>query len=155
MDVQRLSPSENATDATIRQVTDFVGALGISTPAPLFVFDAGYDPIALGDALSTQKAQILVRIRSKRVFHFDPAPAVPGPGRPPRHGGRFVLADQSTWSTPDAEAHAHDPRYGDMHVQVQVWHGLHPRLTKKGGVGERQARYRLCAAASFASSWRT
>ena len=84
-----LVPAENATDATIRQVRRLVATLEEGNGAgasPLFVFDAGYDPIAIGDGLSKVNAQALVRISSKRVVHFDPAPPTGGRGRPPRHG---------------------------------------------------------------------
>ena len=40
----------------------------------MFVFDAGYDPIALGAGLANTRAQVLVRISPKRVFHPDPTP---------------------------------------------------------------------------------
>ncbi len=48
--------------------------------------DAGYDPIAIGAGLADIRAQTLVRISSKRVFHPDPAPRPDGiVGRPRRH----------------------------------------------------------------------
>jgi transposase len=153
--IQRITPSENATDATISQVLRFVAALEegkVTGASPLFVLDAGYDPIALGDGLSGVNAQALVRISSKRVFHFDPAPPRSGPGRPPRHGARFALSGPETWTTPDGELSAHDPRYGP--VNVRVWHGLHPKLTTRGRWGSR-ARRRSCAAVSFASTSNT
>ena len=136
VDALRITPSENATDATIRQVLRLVAALEDNgdTVAPLFVFDAGYDPIAIGDGLSKVNAQALVRISSKRVFHFDPAPPTGGPGRPPRHGARFALSSPVTWATPDAEFNSHDPRYG--RVNVRVWHGLHPQLMARGRWGK-------------------
>ncbi len=133
VDARRIKPSENATDATISQVLRLVTALEESNGAgvsPLFVFDAGYDPIAIGDGLSKVNAQALVRISSKRVFHFDPAPPTGGPGRPPRHGARFALSSPETWTTPDAELNSHDSRYGG--VNVRVWHGLHPQLMARG-----------------------
>jgi hypothetical protein len=135
MDARRIKPSENATDATISQVLRLVKALGDSDDTvPMFVFDAGYDGIAIGDALSDVNAQALVRISSKRVFYSDPAPPTGAPGRPPRHGARFALIDPATWTTPDAELSAHDQRYGA--VNVQVWHGLHPKLTTQGRWGK-------------------
>ncbi len=136
LDVLRIAPCENATDATIRQVLRLVGSLNTQSDcaAPLFVFDAGYDPIAIGNGLSAAQVQLLVRISSKRVFHFDPAPPTGGPGRPPRHGARFALSDPETWTTPDAELNDHDPRYGG--VNVQVWRGLHPKLTRAGRWGK-------------------
>ena len=63
VDALRITPSENATDATISQVLRLVAALEESNGAdvsPLFVFDAGYDPIAMGDGLSKVNAQALV-----------------------------------------------------------------------------------------------
>ena len=63
VDAMRITPAENATDATIRQVRRLVAALEEGNDAggsPLFVFDAGYDPIAIGDGLSGVNAQALV-----------------------------------------------------------------------------------------------
>ena len=39
----------------------------------MFVFDAGYDPIALSHALADVRTAIVVRIRDDRVFYPDPA----------------------------------------------------------------------------------
>jgi hypothetical protein len=137
MDATRITTSENATAATISQILRLVAALEQNNGAgasPLFVLDAGYDPIAIGDGLSKVNAQALVRISSKRVFHFDPAPPTGGPGRPARHGTRFALLGPETWTTPDAELNDHDSRYGP--VNVRVWHGLHPKLNTKGRWGK-------------------
>jgi hypothetical protein len=137
VDAMRITPSENTTDATIRQILRLVAALEESSGAgvsPLFVLDAGYDPIAIGDGLSKVNAQALVRISSKRVFHLDPTPPTGGRGRPPRHGARFALSDPETWSAPDAELSAQNPRYGG--VNVRVWHGLHPQLMARGHWGK-------------------
>jgi hypothetical protein len=113
-----------------------VGNLNVDTDCapPMFVLDAGYDPIAIGDGLSGVNAQALVRISSMRVFHFDPGPSTGGPGRPARHGARFALSNPETWPTPDAELNDHDPRYGSLNVQV--WHGLHPKLSTQGRWGK-------------------
>jgi len=152
IDALRITPCENATDATIHQVRRLVAALNVDTDGapPLFVFDAGYDPIAVGDGLNDVRAQALVRISSKRVFHFDPAPPTGGPGRPPRHGARFALSSPETWTTPDAELNAHDPRYGSLNVRV--WHGLHP---KPRAAGASQARHQLSVAVFCASTLST
>jgi hypothetical protein len=128
--VRRLSPRENATDATIDQVRHLVGLLPGDAGVPLFVFDAGYDPIAIGAGLSDLKAQALVRISAKRVFYPDPEHPTPGrAGRPRRHGQRFTLSDPATWTTPDAELVDEDTRYGKVHVQS--WSNLHPKLSGK------------------------
>ena len=86
---------------------------------PIFVFDAGYDPIALTHELGDLAATIVVRIRDDRVFYTDPAPTEPGTiGRPRRHGHRFSCANPPTWPAPDTELHAQDRRYGTVHVQA-------------------------------------
>ena len=131
LDARRIPPREDTVTATITQVGDLVGRLGDDGPVPLFVFDAGYDPIALGAGLADTRAQVLVRIRSDRLFYPDPAPPPAGTvGRPRRHGQRFACADPASWSAPDAALSVGDPRYGA--VEVQAWHGLHPKLHGRG-----------------------
>ena len=131
MDVLRLRPEMDATGATIDQVTRLVGLLPTNREVPLFVFDAGYDGVALAEELKDVRAEVLVRISSSRVFHPDPAPRDVGArGRPARHGKRFVLADQATWTPPDAELVLADPSYGA--VRVRAWRGLHPKLHGRG-----------------------
>ena len=131
LDVLRIPPSADTTTATIDQGQRLVGLLGDDGDVPMFVFDAGYDAIAIGAGLADTRAQVLVRISSKRVFHPDPAPRPEGTlGRPRRHGPRFALSEPETWSEPDAELVTRDPRYGN--VRVQAWSGLHPKLHGRG-----------------------
>jgi DDE superfamily endonuclease len=131
MDARRITPQMDAGDATVEQVTRLVDLLPDDGCAPLFVFDAGYDGIALGDGLKDTRAQVLVRIASTRVFHPDPEPRGEGTrGRPRRHGARFVLADEATWPTPDDEFVTRVRRYGN--VKVSAWHDLHPKLHGRG-----------------------
>ena len=131
LDAMRIKPSMDPTTATVDQLKGLLGLLPTDGDVPLFVFDAGYDPIAIGAGLAEDRAQVLVRIRSDRVFHSDPSPPAAGAaGRPRRHGARFGLSAPDTWTEPDQELSAHDPRYGD--VRVQAWHGLHPKLTGRG-----------------------
>ena len=131
LDARRIPPRADTVAATIAQVQRLVGRLPDDGQLPLFVFDAGYDPIALGAGLADTRAGVLVRIRSDRVFYPDPAPAPPGTaGRPRRHGARFGCADPTGRREPDAELTTHDPRYGA--ISVQAWHGLHPRLQGRG-----------------------
>lgn len=79
------------------QVRQLLGGLGDTSVVPLFVFDAGHDPIALAHELGGDRAQVLVRIKGDRVF-YGPAPAARDgkPGRPPRHGARLDRKDPST-----------------------------------------------------------
>lgn len=131
LDALRIPPGADTTAATIAQVRGLVDLLGEDSAVPLFVFDAGYDPIALAHGLTDTRAQVLVRIRSDRVFHPDPTQPAPGTvGRPRRHGARFALSDPATWPAPDAELKTQDPRYGT--VTVTAWHGLHPKLHGRG-----------------------
>jgi hypothetical protein len=127
LDSMRISPSMDGTTATIDQVKRLVSRLPADQEVPMFVFDAGYDPIALSYGLSDTRAEVLVRISPKRVFHPDPSPNVSGAkGRPRRHGNRFALSDPATWTTPDSEFNTNVPRYGK--VSVSAWSGLHPKL---------------------------
>ena len=131
LDAMRIPPTVDATTATTEQVRRLVGLLNDDGDVPMFVFDAGYDPIALGAGLADARAQVLVRISPKRVFHPDPAPrADRALGRPRRHGARFVLSEPDTWPAPHDELVTQDARYGE--VRVQAWSGLHPKLHGRG-----------------------
>src|ERR1039458_83782 len=52
LDVMRIPTSTDATNSTIEQIRRLVGLLPEDGEMPLFVFDAGYDPIAIGAALT-------------------------------------------------------------------------------------------------------
>lgn len=131
LDATRLAPGADPTTATVSQVQRLVGQLGEDGDVPMFVLDAGYDPIALAAGLADTRAQLLVRISPRRVFHPDPARRPAGTaGRPRRHGPRFALSEPATWPDPDNEHVTDDPRYGN--VRVQAWHGLHPKLHGRG-----------------------
>lgn len=131
VDVARLTPDQDATAATVAQLRRLVGDLGADTAIPLFVFDAGYDPIALTHELADVRAELLVRISETRVFHPDPGPKRGHDrGRPRRHGERFVLSDPATWTVASDQLCVDDRRYGK--VNVQAWSGLHPKLHGRG-----------------------
>jgi hypothetical protein len=131
LDVRRIHPSEDAGRVTAGQVAALVGRLGAEGSVPLFVLDAGYDPIALSVDLAEVRAEVLVRIRSDRIFLTDPEARPAGTrGRPRRHGQRFACADPASWPAPDAALTTTDARYG--RVVVQAWSGLHPRLARRG-----------------------
>src|ERR1039458_6253107 len=97
LDVMRIPPSADATNSTAAQVRRLVSLLPDDGDVPLFVFDAGYDPIALSHDLADVRAEVLTRIRDDRVFYADPPPHPNRKrgtgGRPPRHGRRFKCAD--------------------------------------------------------------
>lgn len=110
----------------------------------MFVFDAGYDPIAPAEGLQCDRAQILCRIREDRVFYSEPPPRPNRPtgtgGRPPRHGRRMKCSDKRSWPKPSARLVTTDPRYGT--VTVTAWHELHPKLKLlcRGRWKERMSR---------------
>ena len=133
-DVARIPPTADPTNATIDQVRRLVHKLDTADKPPMFVFDAGYDPIAISYELDDEPAQILCRIRDDRVFHAEPPPHPNRPrstgGRPPRHGPKFKCADHTTWTEPADRHETIDPRYGN--VTVTAWNNLHPRLLCRG-----------------------
>jgi len=134
LDAQRISPTENATTATVDQIRRLIEALPEDREVPLFVFDAGYDPIALGYELNNTRAHLLTRIREDRVFYTDPPPRPNRPtdtgGRPPRHGHRMKCSQPDTWPEPADHHTTNDPRYGT--VTVTAWDNMHPRLGCRG-----------------------
>src|SRR3954471_8598777 len=130
VDARRLDPAEDAGRATAAQVRALAGRLARGPAVPLFVFDAGYAPIALTVDLSDLPRAILTRIRCDGVFYTAPAPAPGRSGRPPRHGARFLCADPTSWPAPDQTLQADDEQYG--RVRVACWGGLHPKLAGRG-----------------------
>jgi hypothetical protein len=141
MDVVRMAPGSDATTATRDQICRLVGLLPDDGEVPLFVFDAGYDPVALSHELGDVRCEVLCRIRDDRVFYADPPPRPNRPpssgGRPPRHGKRFKCSEPATWPEPSASLRAFDPRYGT--ITVSAWPGLHPRLIGRGRWAGRAA----------------
>jgi hypothetical protein len=138
IDARRLHPSANANQAAVTQIRDLVRVLP-GRPAPLFVFDAGYDPVQLSLGLTDTRATILVRLRSGRCFYADPPPAPPGRvGRPRRHGAKLDTGDPATWPAPTATRTITDAQYGQ--VSVQTWAGLHPKQQLPATRGTKQPR---------------
>src|SRR5215213_5266792 len=82
MDVERLRPAQDANEVATEQLRAFVRLLVENEEeqeraAPLFVFDAGYDPVKLQQGLEGCACQILVRLRAGRRFYADPSLAGP------------------------------------------------------------------------------
>ena len=134
VDVCRIPPTEDATSATVAQLRRLVGLLPDEGEVPLFVFDAGYDPIGIGHDLGDHRCEVLCRIRDDRVFYSDAPPRPNRPpstgGRPPRHGRRWKCSEPESWPEPSENLVASDSRYG--RVTVTAWHGMHPRLIGRG-----------------------
>ena len=133
VDVRRVEPTEDANEVAVEQVEGLLRRLPERDDVPLFVFDAGYDPVKLQRGLEGHRAHILVRLHSNRIFYAAPEVAEPKPvGRPRRHGRKFALPDPETWTPPSAERRYQDEGYGS--VRVRAWSGLHPKTRR---IGER------------------
>jgi hypothetical protein len=114
-----------------------LGRLEAGGIVPLFVFDAGYDPVKLQRGLEGSACQILVRLRAGRRFYGDPGLSDPPAhvGRPRRHGPKMKCSDPGTWPEPSTEHACEDTGYGS--VRVRAWAGMHPKVQNHEGRGSR------------------
>ena len=139
VDVERVHPARDANEVAAEQVKAFLGRSPVEGEvAPVFVFDAGYDPVKLQQGLEgSSPCQILVRLRAGRGFYGDPSLSDPPAniGRPRRHGPKMRCKDPSTWPKPSAEHACEDVGYGA--VRVRAWAGLHPKVRAHEGRGSR------------------
>jgi hypothetical protein len=139
VDVERVRPAQDANEVATEQVKALLrlpheyeeeeeGA------APLFVFDAGYDPVKVQQGLKGTPCQILIRLRSGR-FYADPSLASPPAhtGRPRRHGPKTKCSDPSTCPQPSTGYTFEDSGYGT--VRVCAWAKLHPKVCSHEGRG--------------------
>ncbi len=139
MDVLRVRPTENTNEVAAEQIKRLLDtAPGRYGASPLFVFDAGYDPVQLQTGMESRNAQILVRLRAGRCFYADPAGPPARTGRPRRHGPKMDTGDPQTWSVPSEEHRCEDPSYGL--VYVRAWSGLHPKTHNHPTRGTRRPR---------------
>jgi hypothetical protein len=139
LDAVRLAPLADATQATVDQLARVTAALEQAghlggRPAPLFVFDAGYDLTRISHLAAGRdlQVQVLGRVKANRVYRADPVqrPRHLG-GRPRRHGDHFRLSDPATWPAPHATETHSTTRYGT--VTVRAWHRLHQELDRDRG----------------------
>ncbi len=79
VDVERIRPAQDANEVAAQQVKAFVSRSSEERDAPLFVFDAGYDPVKVQQGLEGTPCQILLRLRAGRCFLADPSLAGPPP----------------------------------------------------------------------------
>lgn len=134
-DVVRLHPTENTNVIAAEQVKALLGRLPREKAIPLFIFDAGYDPVQLQQGLEGCSAQILVRLRAGRCFYADPDESPAWTGRRRRHGRKLECKDPASWPEPSAEHACEDAGYGK--VRVRAWAGLHPKVRAHAGRGSR------------------
>jgi hypothetical protein len=137
MDLRRLHPTENQNEVAIWQVRSLCERLDPSkeSSVPLFVFDAGYDPVQLQQGLDGSGVQLLVRLRSGRRFYADPEGPPAPTGRPRRHGKKFSCKDPKTWPEPTHEHISESEHYGT--VRVRCWAKLHSKVCLHEGRGTR------------------
>ena len=137
VDVERVRPAQDTNVVAASQVGALLDRLEEGEAVPLFVFDAGYDPVKLQRALEESPCQILVRLRAGRRFYGDPKLCDPPAhvGRPRRHGPKMKCNDPGTWPEPTAEHHCEDAGYGS--VRVRAWAELHPKVQNHAGRGSR------------------
>jgi hypothetical protein len=137
LDVERVRPARDANEVAAEQVKAFLRRSPEEGVAPLFVFDAGYDPVKVQQGLEGSPCQILVRLRAGRRFYADPSLAGPPAHtkRPRRHGPKMKCADPSTWPQPSTEHACEDAGYGA--VRVRAWANLHPKVRAHEGRGSR------------------
>ena len=137
MDVERIRPAQDANEVACGQVKVLLERFGEEEPVPLFVFDAGYDPVKLQQGLGGSPCQILVRMRAGRRFYGDPSLCDPPEhiGRPRRHGPKMKCSDPSTWPEPSTEHHCEDAGYGS--VRVRAWAKMHPKVHNHERKGSR------------------
>jgi hypothetical protein len=145
LEVERVPLTQTASAHAVAQIRRLQPQLPPTPEAvegaswPLFVFDAGYDPVVLSQGLAGVPVSVLVRLRANRCFYADPQPVPPGqPGRPPQHGPKLVCQDPTTWPPPDAMYAADEPGYGP--VRIQAWAGLHSIPRDHPGRGSRAQR---------------
>jgi hypothetical protein len=137
VDALRVHPMQDANTLAVEQVKGLLARLGKEESVPLFVFDAGYDPVKLQQRLEGSPCQILVRLRAGRRFYGDPSLAGPPAhtGRPRRHGPKMKCKDPTTWPEPSAEYTCEDAGYGA--VRVRAFSKMHPKVCAHEGRGSR------------------
>jgi hypothetical protein len=137
VDARRVSPEQEANAVAAEQIGGLLERSSMADGVPLFVFDAGYDPVKLQRGLQRSPCQILVRLRAGRRFYGAPGLCDPPEhvGRPRRHGPKMKCNDPSTWPEPSAEHSCEDAGYGS--VRVRAWAGLHPKVQNHEGRGSR------------------
>ena len=136
--VVRVRPEQETNAVAAEQIDGLLGRSSTPEAVPLFVFDAGYDPVKLQRALEgSPPCQILVRLRAGRRFYGDPSLCDPpaNTGRPRRHGPKMKCGDPSTWPEPSAEHVCEDAGHGQ--VRVRAWAKMHPKVQNHEGRGSR------------------
>lgn len=136
--VERVRPDQEANAVAAGQIVGLLERSSVGDGVPLFVFDAGYEPVKLQRELEGHPCQILVRLRAGRRFYGDPGLCDPPAhvGRPRRHGPKMKCNDPGTWPEPSTEYACEDAGYGT--VRVRAWAKMHPKVRNHEGRGTRR-----------------
>ncbi len=126
LDARRAYQGVDAYRAAGEQVELVLEHLPPNSPAPLFVFDGGYDPSRLAQVVDDNRAAVLVRVRRNRCF-YQQAERVYNPkgGRPRRRGHKLRCDRSETW--PESEADLAEEHEGYGRVRVRLWKRMHPK----------------------------
>jgi DDE superfamily endonuclease len=150
LDVVRLGPDDDPTTVTADQIRALVARLVQAgqwhpgDPPILFILDAGYDVVRLSWLLRAVPVRLLGRVRADRVLY-----GVAGrrrgdrPGRPPRHGAVFRLADPATHPAPAQTSTSRHDRFGT--VVARCWGDLHPKLERRGSWADHDGQLPIVA----------
>src|SRR5215212_5232638 len=149
VDMERVRPDQEVNAVATEQVGALLSRLEAGGTVPLFVFDAGYDPVKLQQGLEGSACQILVRLRAGRRFYGDPSRCDPPAhvGRPRRHGPKMKCSDPGTWPEPSAEHACEDAGYGS--VRVRAW----AKCTRRFRITRGGAAAGHCPSWSARSCW--
>jgi hypothetical protein len=126
----------------VAQIRALCRRQGPRTTIPLFLVDAGYDPVPLTLALAEEPVAILVRLRNDRCCFGEQVPRAQGErGAPRRQGAKCDGTNPATWPPPRDAYQTEDGQYGT--VRVRAWARLHGRPTRQ--VGRDHGRQPLVA----------
>ncbi|MDQ5827825.1 MAG: transposase [Chloroflexota bacterium] len=135
VDARRVRPTQDTDEVAAEQVRALVERLPEPEAVPIFVFDAGYDPVkpqraGSGRVPGADPGQVTLQ---PSLLRGAPEEVEPRPvGRPRRHGKRFDLKDPASWPEPTREHRCESDDYGS--VRVRCWAGSHPKTRR---IGER------------------
>jgi hypothetical protein len=150
LDAVRLGPDDDGTDVTAAQIREVVARLRAAgqhcdDDQPIrIVFDSGYDGTRLAFLLAEEPVELLVRVRTDRVFHA-PAGKRAGdrPGRAPRHGPGMKLNDPDTFPQPTAGVRIPTARYGG--AMIDGYTRRHQRITGRAAWADHDGPYPIIA----------
>ena len=139
VDVRRVRPAQDANEVAAEQVKAFLRRSPEERVAPLFVFDAGYDPVKVQQELEGSPCQILVRLRAGRRFYADPS--LTGPPAP-----HWTATSPRSEDEVRGLKHLARALYYGAHMRgrwlrsgapPQAWANLHPKVRAHEGRGSR------------------